>query len=71
MLLRITKKTLMLSDVKIYQRHMLMYESPLMQHWHPQWLGADRQQDIAKANADPNQCCHVASLGHNELRSVS
>ena len=55
----------MLSDVKIHQRHKLMYESPFMQHWLPQWLGAGRQQYIAKANADANQLCHVASLGHN------
>ena len=54
----------MLSVVKIHQRHMLMYESPFMQHWLPQWLGADGQQYIAKANADANQRCHVRSLGH-------
>ena len=50
---------------------MLMYESPFMQHWLPQWLGVGRQQDIVKANTDSNQCCHVASLGHNELSSLT
>ena len=30
-------------------------------------LGAVRQQAITWANVDPDLCCHMASLGHNEL----
>ena len=31
------------------------------------WLGAVRQQTITWPNVRPDVCCHMASLGHNEL----
>ena len=31
------------------------------------WLGAFKQQAITWANVDPDVCCHMVSLGHNEL----
>ena len=27
----------------------------------------DRQQDISRVNFDPDQCCHLAPLGHYEF----
>ena len=36
-------------------------------YWFRYWLGAVRQQAINWANADPDLCCHVVLLGHNEL----
>ena len=41
------------------------------QHWFRYWLGAWWHQAITWANVDPNLCCHMASLGHNELISVT
>ena len=35
--------------------------------WFREWLGVVRQQAFTLANVDPNQCCHMMSLGHNEL----
>ena len=32
-------------------------------------LGTLRQQAITWANVDPNLCCHMASLGNNELKA--
>ena len=43
----------------------------ISQHWSRWWLGAIRQQAITWANADSELCCHIASLGHNELRKPS
>ena len=34
------------------------------------WLGVIRQQAITWAHGDPNLCCLMASLGHNELISM-
>ena len=31
------------------------------------WLGAIRQQPITWASVDASLCCHIKSLGHNEL----
>ena len=39
----------------------------ISQHWFRWWLGAVRQQAITRANVNPDRCCHMASLGHNEL----
>ena len=36
-------------------------------HWFRWWLGAIKHQAITLMNVDPNLCCHMASLGHNEL----
>ena len=36
----------------------------ISQHWFRLWLGAVRQQAITWANVDPDQCHHMASLGH-------
>ena len=33
-------------------------------------LGSVRQQAITWASVDPDFCCHIASLGHNELMSL-
>ena len=34
-------------------------------------VGAARQQAITWANIDPDFCCHMVSLGHNELTHLS
>ena len=39
----------------------------ISQHWLRSWLGAIRQQAITWANIDPDLCCHMAWLGHNEF----
>ena len=39
----------------------------ICQHWLKLWLVAIRQQAIAWTNVDLDLCCHVSSLGHNEL----
>ena len=36
-------------------------------HWWLVNIGSGRQQAITWANVNPNLCCHMASLGHNEL----
>ena len=41
----------------------------ISQHWFGYWLGAVRQQAITWANVDLDPCCHMVSLGHNELKS--
>ena len=33
-------------------------------------VGAVRQQAITRANVDRDLCCHMASLGHNELNVI-
>ena len=33
-------------------------------------LGAVRQQAITWANVDPDLCCHMMALGHNELTYI-
>ena len=43
----------------------------ISQHWFRWWLGAVRQQANTWANIDPDLCRHMASLGLNELASVS
>ena len=49
------------------------YRKSLMrsQDWFMQWLGAVRQQAITWSNVDPDLCCHIVSLGHNELTHCS
>ena len=37
------------------------------QHRFRLWFGAIRHQTITWANVDPDLCCHMASLSHNEL----
>ena len=39
----------------------------ISQRWFRKWLGADRHQAITRANVDWDQCCHMVSLGPNEL----
>ena len=39
----------------------------ISQHWLRKWPDAIRQETITWANADPDLCGHMASLGHNEL----
>ena len=39
----------------------------ISQHWCRWWLGAIRHHAITWANVDPDLCCHMASLDHNEL----
>ena len=41
------------------------------QHWFRKWLGAVRHQAITWVNVDRDLCCHMASLGHNDLRWVT
>ena len=41
----------------------------ISQHLFRKWLGAPRQQVISWTNVDPVLCRHLASLGHNELKS--
>ena len=41
------------------------------QHWFRSWLDAVRQQANIWANADPDQCHHMALLGQNELTHKS
>ena len=36
-------------------------------HWFRQWLGTVRQHAIPWTNVYPDLCCHMVSLGHNEL----
>ena len=38
----------------------------ISQHWFRLWLGVVRQQAITRTNADPDLCCDMASLSHNE-----
>ena len=40
----------------------------ISQHWFGDWLGALRQQAITWKGVDSDQCRHMASLGHNELK---
>ena len=40
------------------------------QHWFRKWLGAIRQQAITWSNVDLVPCRHMASSGHNELKSI-
>ena len=44
--------------------HLWWYVS---QHCFRQWPGAIRQQAITWAKVDPDLCCHMALLGHNDL----
>ena len=37
------------------------------QYWFWKWLGAIRHLAITWANVDEDLCCHMASLGPNEL----
>ena len=37
------------------------------QHWFRRWLGAISQQAITWANVYLDLCCHMVSLGHNQL----
>ena len=39
----------------------------ISQYLFRQWLGVARQQVNTWANVDPDLCCHMASLGYNEL----
>ena len=39
-----------------------------MYHWFRNWLGAIRQEAITWTNVFQYLYCHMASLGHNELR---
>ena len=41
----------------------------ISQCWFRYWLDGVRQQVITWANVDPTPCCHMASLGHVELKS--
>ena len=34
------------------------------------WFDVIRQQAFTRANIDPDLCCHMTSLGHNELRDT-
>ena len=43
------------------------WTSIIHQYWFRQWLGAVRQQVIARTNVDPDLCRHKASLDHNEF----
>ena len=47
------------------------HKTPLIisQHWLRSWIGVVRQQAIIWADVDHGLCCHMASLGHNELTS--
>ena len=38
------------------------------QCWFRWWLGAIKRQAIIWAGVDPDICCHMASLGHSELK---
>ena len=42
----------------------------IRQHWFRSWFGAVKQQVITWANVDPVFCCHMATLGLNELKTL-
>ena len=47
------------------------YRTPLIISQHRftlVWLGAVRQQAFISANVEPDLCCHIVSLGDNELK---
>ena len=43
----------------------------ISRHWFGEWLGAVRQQAITWASVDLDLCCHMTSLGHNEINHWS
>ena len=42
----------------------------ICQHWFRDWLGAVKPQAISWANVDLILCCHLVSLGCNELNII-
>ena len=40
------------------------------QHWFRWWLGVNGQQAITWTNVDQVLWCHMASLGHNDLKKI-
>ena len=42
----------------------------ICQHWYREWLGAVKPQAISWANVDLIICCHLVSLGCNELNII-